>query len=146
MPFFFPSFCMQLPVDEAGWPVLFYGGPASRQHLVLPALVEKAAWSTGEGVNHHAGWGNDTAGRIKWKTVNKGQIPVLFVHYKPGSPWLWMTQPWLQTPKMGDVSSAGKGAGKSHCPWRSALGSTQQARGGGSKSWVRGRKMKKKRN
>lgn len=35
-----------------------------------------------------------------------------------------MTQPWLNNPKMGDVSCASKGPGKSHCPWRSALGST----------------------
>lgn len=146
---FFSAFCMQLPVDEAGWPglALFYGVAAIRQHLMLPAWVEKAAWSTGQGVNLPAGWRNDTAGRIKWKTVNKEDIPVLFVHYKPGSPWLWMTQPWLNNPKMGDVSSAGKGAGKSHCPGDLPLAAhTAGRRRRRIKSWVRGRKMKKKRN
>lgn len=117
-----PFFSCILQAVASGWswmtcPIsVFYEGAAIRQHLMLPAWVGKATRITGQGVNHPAGQRHDTAGRIKWETVNKGDIPVLFVHYKPGSPWIWMTQPRLNSPQMGDVSSAGKGAGKSHCP------------------------------
>ena len=85
-------FCF-LNVLASGWswmtcrsPVAHEGAShcaAAEQPLMLSAWVERATWGTGQRVNHHTGCINETAGRMKWNTLNKGEIPVLFVHWSP---------------------------------------------------------------
>lgn len=122
---------------------------------MLSAGVEMAMWSTGQWINHHTGWINETAGRIKWNTVNKGEIPILFVHWSPAnqdlpvcrlpSRWRWNSLPFsgrvwaasggsgwcsLGSPSLKWVAcplQASKGARTSHCSWRSALGNTHSS-------------------